>query len=176
VGSAMRLYGRFRQLIHEGAKFGVVGMIGVVITYGGTNLLHVHNQLGWLTANVIATVVATCFAFVASRYWTFRHRERSTVGRETVLFFVFNGVGLLIQLACLGFTTHLLGLTSKVPANIAIVLGIALGTLFRWWSYRKWVWTEKRQDPPAGHEALEPVLAPAPSKPATAPGGVSKPL
>ena len=39
VGSVRKLYERFRQLIHEGAKFGVVGVIGVIITDGGTNLL-----------------------------------------------------------------------------------------------------------------------------------------
>jgi putative flippase GtrA len=161
VDSARRLYERFRQLIHEGAKFGVVGIIGVIITDGGTNLLRSSEHIGWLTANVLATVVATAFAYVMSRYWTFRHRERTTVGRESVLFFVLNGVGLLIQLGCLGFTVHVLGYTGKLPANVAILVGIVLATLFRFWSYRKWVWPDKRQDAPVGHETIEPVLAPA---------------
>jgi putative flippase GtrA len=47
---------------------------------------------------------------------------------------------LLIQLACLGFTTHTLGETGRVTANVALLVGIVLGTLFRFWSYRKWVW------------------------------------
>jgi putative flippase GtrA len=159
VDSARRLYERFRQLIHEGAKFGIVGIVGVIITDGGTNLLRSTFQAGWLTANVIATAVATAIAYVASRYWTFRHRERTTVRREGVLFFFFNGVGLSIQLACLGFTTHLLGLPGQVPANVALVVGIIFGTLFRFWSYRRWVWTDKQQGLPVGHEGLEPVLA-----------------
>jgi len=161
VDSARRLYERFRQLIHEGAKFGVVGIIGVIITDGGTNLLRSSFHTGWLKANVIATVVATTFAYVASRYWTFRHRERTSVRREGVLFFFFNGVGLAIQLACLGLTVHVLGLPGRVPANVALIVGIILGTLFRFWSYRKWVWADKQQGLPVGHEALEPVLAPA---------------
>lgn len=161
MDSARGLYERFRQLIHEGAKFGIVGIIGVIITDGGTNLLRSSLHIGWLTANVIATIVATTFAYFASRYWTFRHRERTSVSREGGLFFFFNGVGLAIQLACLGFTTHLLGQTGKVPANVALIVGIILGTLFRFWSYRKWVWTDKQEGPPIGHEELEPVLAPA---------------
>ncbi len=161
MDSARRLYERFRQLIHEGAKFGVVGIIGFIITDGGTNVLRSHYKIGWLTANVIATIVATSFAYVASRYWTFRHRERTTVRKEGVLFFVLNGMGLLIQLACLGFTVHVLGLDGKFPANVALIVGIIIGTLFRFWSYRRWVWTDKQQAVPAGHEALEPVLAPA---------------
>jgi len=160
VDSARRLYERFRMLIHEGAKFGIVGIIGVIITDGGTNVLK-SSHIGWLTANVIATVIATTFAYFASRYWTFRHRERTSMRREGFLFFLMNGIGLLIQLACLGFTVHVLHQTGKFPANVALIVGIVLGTLFRFWSYRKWVWANKPQDAPIGHEALEPVLAPA---------------
>jgi len=161
VDSARRLYEQFKVLIHEGAKFGIVGIIGVIITDGGTNLLRSHYHIGWLTANVIATVIATTFAYFASRYWTFRHRERTSIGREGVLFFVLNGIGLLIQLACLGFTVHVLGYTGKFPANVALLVGIVLGTLFRFWSYRRWVWANKPDDTPIGHESIEPVLAPA---------------
>lgn len=175
MDSARRLYERFRQLIHEGAKFGVVGLIGVVITAGGTNLLKSHTTMGWLSATAVSTIVATAFAYVASRYWTFRHRERTTVQRETILFFVFNGIGLLIQLACVGFVVKVLGQTGKVPANIALLTGIALGTIFRWFSYRKWVWADKRQGPPEGHESLEPVLAPAAGAPAATSSQAGKP-
>lgn len=161
MDSARNLYERFKVLIHEGAKFGIVGIIGVVITDGGTNVLKSSLNVGWLTANVLATIIATTFAYFASRYWTFRHRERTSVGREGLLFFVLNGIGLVIQLACLGFTVHVLGQTGKFPANVALIVGIVIGTLFRFWSYRKWVWATKRQDAPAGHEAIEPVLAPA---------------
>lgn len=142
MSNVRRLYERFRHLIHEAAKFGIVGAIGFIVTDGGTNLIRTEiPQFGWLKANVIATLAATCVTFLGSRYWTFRHRERTGMGREWVLFFVLNGVGLGIQLACLGFTNYALGLTSRLPSNIALFLGIALGTLFRFWSYRKWVWT-----------------------------------
>ena len=141
------LFGRFRHLIHEGARFGVVGAVGFVITDGGTNLLQSPLH-GWLKANVIATVAAMVVTYLGSRYWTFRHRERSGMGRETVLFFVLNGVGLGIQLACIGITNYAFGRTDRLAANIALLLGICLGTLFRFWSYRKWVWTERPQTPP----------------------------
>jgi putative flippase GtrA len=87
------------------------------------------------------------------------------VRREGILFFLFNGVGLAIQLACLGITVHVLGLPGKVPANVGLAIGIVLGTVFRFWSYRKWVWADKHQGPPAGHEAIEPVLAPTSGSP-----------
>ena len=162
MNSIRGVYERFRQLIHEGAKFGVVGGIGFLVTDGGTNLLQSTLHLGWLKANVIATLAATIVTFLGSRYWTFRHRERSGMGRETVLFVVLNGVGLGIQLACLGFTNYALGLTDKFSSNVALLLGICLGTLFRFWSYRKWVWIAPTAGPavdPAelAHEELSHV-------------------
>lgn len=144
------LYERFRQLIHEGAKFGVVGGIGFLITELGTNLL-LSPLHGWLKANVIATLVATVVTYLGSRYWTFRHRERGGTGRETVLFVVLNALGLGIQLACIGFTNYALGLTDRFSTNVALFLGICLGTLFRFWSYRKWVWIAATPGP-----ALDP--------------------
>jgi putative flippase GtrA len=140
VSFARGLYKRFRHLIHELAKFGVVGMIGVVITDVGYNLLYYSVHLGPLTSVTIATIAATCFAFVGNRYWTFRHREGSGAGRETVVFFGLNGVALLMQYATIGFTNYALSLTDKLSNNIALLLGIGFGTLFRFWSYRKWVW------------------------------------
>ena len=150
MNSVRGVYERFRQLIHEGARFGVVGGIGFVITDGGTNLL-LSPLHGWLKANVIATLAAMIVTYLGSRYWTFRHRERGGMGRETVLFFVLNGMGLGIQLACIGITNYALGRTDRLAANIALLVGICLGTLFRFWSYRKWVWIA-----PAGSPALDP--------------------
>ena len=134
------LYERFRHLIHEGARFGVVGGIGFVITDGGTNLLQSPLH-GWLKANAVATVAGMIVTYLGSRYWTFRHRERNGMGRETILFFVLNGIGLGIQLACIGITNYAFGRTDQLTTNIALLVGICLGTLFRFWSYRRWVWT-----------------------------------
>ncbi len=133
-------YRRFRKLIHEGAKFLIVGLIGI----GVTNLvfipLHGPLGLGPLTSVTIATIVATCFTFLGNRHWSFRDREGAGTAREGVTFFVLNGFGLLIQYAVLGFSNYALGLTTRLENVLAVNLGIGLGTLFRFWSYRKWVW------------------------------------
>jgi len=94
---------------------------------------------------VVATIAATIVTFVGNRYWAFRHRERVGMGRETVLFFVFNAIGLAIQLACVAIVQDGAGLQGKLWYNLANLTGIGLGTLFRFWSYRKWVW--RTQEP-----------------------------
>ena len=147
------LYARFRLLASELGKFGAVGVLAFVVTDAGTNLLHFRAGQGPLTANVIATVVAMAVSYAGNRYWTFRDRQRSGVRREGILFFLLNAVGLVIQLACLGLATYLLGLHGKLTYNVALVTGIALATLFRYWSYRTWVW---RAQPPPVPVAAQP--------------------
>ena len=47
----------------------------------------------------ISTIIAATLAFIGNRFWTWRHRERTGLGREYVLYFGFNPVGLLIGIA-----------------------------------------------------------------------------
>jgi putative flippase GtrA len=140
VQRVAELYRRFRHVIHEGAKFLIVGAVGI----GVLNLIFIplHGLLGLgpLTSVTIATVVATIVTFLGNRYWSFRHRAGASTAREGVTFFMLNGVGLLIQYAVLGFSNYALGLTTRLENVIAVNLGIGIGTLFRFWSYRKWVW------------------------------------
>lgn len=152
VGLARLLGGRSWPLVYELAKFGVVGGTAVLIADIGSNVLHFQAGFGPLIANVIATAVATAVSYVGNRYWTFRHRQRTNVGREGVLFLVLNGIGLLIQLACLWFGTYVLGRQDKLSYNVFLVIGIGLATVFRYWAYKKWVW----QAPPAAPRAAPP--------------------
>jgi putative flippase GtrA len=126
-------------LIHEVAKFGVVGILAFFITIGGANVLRYGAGLGPLTSVTIATCVATVFAFLGNKLWAFRHRKGSHWGRESVLFFVFNGIGLLIQLAFVAFARYGLGLEDKLSYNVANIVGIGVATIFRLYCYRRWV-------------------------------------
>src|SRR5208282_895279 len=96
------VYARFRVLIHEVAKFGTVGILAFLITIVGANVLRSGAGLGPLTSVTIATIVATVFAFFGNKLWAFRHRNGSHLGRESVLFFVFNGIGVatIFRLYC----------------------------------------------------------------------------
>ncbi|MGZ4632123.1 MAG: GtrA family protein, partial [Actinomycetes bacterium] len=135
--AALRLYYSFSHVFRELMKFGVVGAVAFVVDIGLFNvLLHVTDKP--LTSKTISTVVATTVAYAGNRLWTFRRRSRSDVRREYVLFFLLNGVGLLISLGCLAISHYLLDFTSQLADNIAAnVIGLGLGTAFRFWSYRK---------------------------------------
>lgn len=137
----LRAYRGLHHVAREIMKFGVVGGVAYVVDVAVFNLA-LHASEKPLTSKTISTVVATTVAYAGNRWWTFRHRSRASLRREYVLFFVLNGVGLLIALACLAVSHYLLGFTSKIADNIAANgVGLVLGTIFRFWSYRKFVFT-----------------------------------
>jgi putative flippase GtrA len=139
VRALLRAYYRLSHLVRELMKFGVVGSLAYVVDIGVFNLM-LHATDKPLTSKTVSTVLATTVAYAGNRTWTFRRRRRSTVRREYTLFFLLNGVGLVIALACLGFSHYVLGFTGRLADNIAAnVVGLALGTAFRFWSYRRWV-------------------------------------
>jgi putative flippase GtrA len=153
-GLVRRLRGTYEVLAREAAKFGIVGAVAFVTDFGVFNLLRYAGPDGVgvlhhkpLTANVVSTVLSILVAWLGNRYWTFRHRRRAAAARELVLFFVMNGVGLLISLVCLGFTYYVLDLRGPLASNVsAKVVGVALGTLFRWWAYRRFVFVEELRE------------------------------
>jgi putative flippase GtrA len=144
-----KLHSSIDVLYREMAKFGAVGAIAFVVDTGVFNLMRtgiIGGDQGFaekpLTAKTISVFVATIVAWLGNRYWTFRHRRRASLQREFALFGVMNVGGLAISLTCLAFSHYLLGLTSALADNIAgNVIGLGLGTLFRFWAYRQLVFT-----------------------------------
>jgi putative flippase GtrA len=131
------------------AKFGTVGAVAFVIDVGLFNVLRASVlQDSPLTAKGISALVATAFAFLANRHWTYRDRARTGYGRESVLFVATNIAALLIAWACLAISHYLLGLDSQLADNISgNIIGIGLGTLFRFWVYRTWVFPKEPAQP-----------------------------
>jgi putative flippase GtrA len=142
VRPLLAAYYRLGHLVRELMKFGVVGGFAFLVDIGLFNVL-LHATDKPLTSKTISAVVATTVAYIGNRHWTFRRRERSGVRREYTLFFLLNGVGLVIALACLAISHYLLDFTGRLADNIAANgVGLALATTFRFWSYRRWVFRE----------------------------------
>jgi putative flippase GtrA len=130
------LYLRFQILIHEIGKFGLVGILGTIITISIQNALYKPHG-----------------------YWAFKLRKTDNVARETVLFVIFNVLGLLIQLAFVSGNAHLLHNHSRLDYNIANVIGIIIATLFRLFCYRTFVFRAV-PEAAAAEELSEPVTIP----------------
>ncbi len=151
VSEAFALWYQLHLLIRESVKFATVGSVWFVIDivmfnallFGGGPL---HDKP--LTAKTVSVLAATVVTYTGNRHWTFRHRARTGVAREYPLFFLLNGIGLGIALACLATSRYVFEFSGPVADNIAAnVVGLGLGTLFRFWSYRKWVFPTEERSP-----------------------------
>jgi putative flippase GtrA len=110
-----------------------------------------------LTSFSLATAIAAVASYFANRHWTWRHKDNTGVRRELPLFLALSFIGLLISDIPLGVSEYLLGLHSPLAYNISsTLLGTALGTVWRFWSFRRWVFLdpEPERTLEAAHEAL----------------------
>ncbi|WP_183666422.1 GtrA family protein [Neomicrococcus aestuarii] len=141
----VRVNGLVSMLWREVMKFGVVGAIAFVIDSSiFIWLLAGPMHDSEVKAKVVAGIVATAFSWMANRWWTFRHRRQANLVREALMFLLMNAIGLGIAAACVWVTKYWIGLTDKTSLFIAgSVVGLILGTIFRFFAYRFWVFTEE---------------------------------
>ena len=140
-----------RALISQFARFGAVGAVGFLVDLAVFNLLRatvfspdlLHE--GPLLAKLASTSVAIVCNWLGNRYWTFREHRGRQLMREGVEFAVVSIGGLLIGLGCLWVSRYVLGFDSLLADNIAgNVIGLALGTAFRFTLYKLWVFAPHR--------------------------------
>lgn len=160
-----------RRLGPEAVRFGIVGLSGVALQFVVFNVLRFAGpgSVGVLFARpvlalVMAIAAATVVTYLGNRYWTYAHRERGPVTRELPVFVLLNAIAIAIGAACLTFSQRVLGLNSPLADNISgNVIGLGLGTLFRFWTYRTFVFTDTQQPAISAENAIPP------EDPATAP-------
>ncbi|PZS26333.1 MAG: hypothetical protein DLM58_20875 [Pseudonocardiales bacterium] len=127
----------WRILLKEITAFGAIGLVALVIDLSLYNLLAPH---GWLKAKCAATVVATIFAYFGNRHLSFSHRARTSIGRETSFFFGINMIALLFAEVVLAvFAYPLNQRDDHFVMNAVNLVTIAIGTVFRFWSYKRFV-------------------------------------
>jgi putative flippase GtrA len=146
-------YAAWRVLVREMAKFGVVGAFNYVLDIGLFNALVLgpldHRPL---TAKTISTGVAVMSSYFMNRHWTFSHRVTTGHPREFALFVLLSGIGLAITLGCLGFSEYVLDQHSLLARN---VIGVAVAMVFRFWSFKRWVFLPPESDEDRSHDAAE---------------------
>ncbi|MEE1938571.1 GtrA family protein [Streptomyces sp. TRM 70361] len=138
-----RLLPRLLRLRRELAKFGTVGALGFLVNVAVFNLCINVLDLAPVRSGVAATAVAIATNYLGNRYWTYRHRDKRRMHREAGLFLLFSGIGMVIENGALAISHYGLDFTSPLADNIAKnVVGLGLATVFRFWSYRTWVFRD----------------------------------
>ena len=148
-----------RSLLQEhlvaGLQFLAVGGVAFVIDYLTFNLLTYARP--WpghhgpmfdqpLVAKLIAIAVASVFTYIGNKVWTFNSRKSRVTGARLLAFVVLNVIAMGLQELCLGFSRYVLGLHSWLSDNISgTLIGQALATVFRYVTYRAWVFPDDAQ-------------------------------
>lgn len=132
-----------RFVTPEVVTFLAVGGTGYVVDVGGFNLLRsvplfAAHDPSW--AKIVAVALAMVVTYVGNRALTWRESTSPYRRREAVLFVLFNLVALGFSVVTLVVSHDLLGLTSALADNVSgNVVGLGLGTAFRFWTYRRFV-------------------------------------
>jgi putative flippase GtrA len=138
---------------HELIKFAIVGATTFVIDSAMFYTLKLTVlEPKPVTAKIISGIVAVIASYILNREWSFRDRGGRERHHEALLFFGFSGVGVLLSMAPLWFSSYVLEL--RVPAvsltmeNIAdfisaFIIGNLLQMAFRFWAFRRWVFPDE---------------------------------
>ncbi|WP_053737462.1 GtrA family protein [Nocardia sp. NRRL S-836] len=140
---------KHRELV----KFALVGgtcfIIDTVLFFGiKIFVLPAHP----VTAKIIATLVATIVSYVLNREWSFRTRGGRERHHEAALFFLVNGLGIVLNSAPLWVSRYLFHLqephVTRVTEELADflsaqIVGTLIAMAFRWYGYKKWVFPDE---------------------------------
>ncbi|MCW2494277.1 GtrA family protein [Jatrophihabitans sp.] len=142
-----RLSSSGRILWKEVGAFGLIGVLGLAIDLGIFGWLAPH---GALKAKCISTLVAMVFSYLGNRYFSFSHRARSSIARETSFFFLINLIVLVVSELIIALFVYPLHYSHGSGVVFWVnFLTIGLGTIFRFWSYKRFVFLhpDKVHDP-----------------------------
>jgi putative flippase GtrA len=146
-----RLRQSWRIAIKELSAFGIVGAVCFAIDLALFQVLYAHLGLGAVTSKLVSTLISMTAAYFAHRHWSFAHRARTGIRREYTLFFVVNGLTLLLGLAIVAGVRYPLGQEGALALQVANVVSTAIGTLIRFASYRTWVFVSTQAPAAIAH-------------------------
>ena len=138
---------------HELIKFAIVGATTFVIDSAVFYTLKLTVlEPKPVTAKIIAGIVAVIASYILNREWSFRDRGGRERHHEALMFFGVSGVGVLLSMAPLWFSSYVLMLrvpeVSLTVENIAdfisaYIIGNLLQMAFRFWAFRRWVFPDE---------------------------------
>lgn len=132
----------------EVLRFAVTGLAAYLTDLAVFNalLLGAGTPSAW--AKVLSSAAAITVAFLGSRWFTWPQRAGDRPARTYAMFVLFSVLAALLQLGCLVVSRDLLGFTSALADNVsANGIGMALATVFRFWTFRTYVFPERSVQP-----------------------------
>jgi putative flippase GtrA len=150
-GERLISVGRLRRVGGEIARFSAVNVVATAAAVVIFNAL-VHGVSGWFNAPangqplpsfLVAHSIGMFISYYGSRNYAFKHRHAAGPGGGLVNYMAINFSSFVIPLGCLFVTRELLHWDSVYADNISgNVVGALLGSAFRFWAFRRFVFTK----------------------------------
>ena len=115
-----------RSHFSQGIRFVLVGGIGSTIDLGTLRLMVAYGGFSEHIAQVISTLLAVTFVFLANKFFTFKSRKSEVAGEAVRFAFVY-GIAIVVNIA----TTSLL-IWSGIHYLLAKMMAIGIGVI---WNY-----------------------------------------
>ncbi|PKZ54641.1 sugar translocase [Gardnerella pickettii] len=141
-----------KKLIEQVVKFGIVGIIALIIDVVLLNLLllvHLNN----VVAGTISFIISLIFNYIASMKYVFKHREDMARWMELLIFVISAVIGLLINDAIIWLST--LGMSQALRGTAIYMLRTNIGKLIATvvvavWNFviRKWLLDDTKSQKP----------------------------
>ena len=141
-----------KKLIEQVVKFGIVGIIALIIDVVLLNLLllvHLNN----VVAGTISFIISLIFNYIASMKYVFKHREDMSRWMELLIFVISAVIGLLINDAIIWLST--LGMVEALRGTAIYMLRTNIGKLIATvvvavWNFviRKWLLDDTKSQKP----------------------------
>jgi putative flippase GtrA len=137
------LVGKKVLFIWQGAKFILVGILNTFIDLGILNFLIWISgySAGWFFAlfKSLSFSLATFNSYLWNKFWTFEKKTKIE-GREFGKFYLATAIGFLLNVGGASFLVNIIGpqfgLTSKLWANASALVGVLLGAIWNFSSYK----------------------------------------
>jgi putative flippase GtrA len=119
---------------------GGAGYVVDVVAFNVLRLVYPFASLDPVVARTLAVVAAMCVTYAGNRTLTWREEPAHGSRERVSLFVVFNIIGFGFSAVALVVSHDVLGLTTVLDDNVsANVIGLALGTVFRYLTYKRFV-------------------------------------
>ncbi|GAA1354415.1 GtrA family protein [Falsarthrobacter nasiphocae] len=143
-----RIIAKLQSLValfwREVAKFGAVGGVAFIIEAGTTwVLVHTIMDGSDAKARLVGATIATVFAWVANRLWTFRDRRAQNKWGEFAKFVLINLFGMGIAAGTTWFAKYGLNIDNKNVVWMWGNFGVVLATIVRFFAYRFWIFNRE---------------------------------
>ncbi len=148
-----------KRVTGELLRFSAVNIVATGISLILFNVL-VHGVKGWFGSPLngspyigylLANSVGMFVSFYGSRYYAFKHRHAAGPGGGLLIYAVVNLLSFTIPMTCLWISRNVFEWDSIYADNISgNVIGALIANLFRFWAFRRFVFTRSSAHVGAG--------------------------